>query len=281
MYLLIFIVLSQLSIATSLNSYNTDFTIVGQKVVVDIILNFSSSESMDFLFKLPEDAQLIEVYLDNEKIVPDGKTATIPLAARTEQLKVSYVTESFLDIAGNGYFTADIKIPFDTSLAETKLTLPLGAILAKSVEEGTSAYPKPSKIETDGQQITITWVKNNAMEGESMPFFVIYKIDKNTAVYFLTAFIIILVVVLIFVLRFKRTVKKIIKKTSMEKHLKEDEQQIVNILKKRKGSCEQGTLRVITGFSKASLSRLLKELEDRKIIYKEKRGKKNVIFLRR
>jgi uncharacterized membrane protein len=66
----------------------------------------------------------------------------------------------------------------------------------------------------------------------------------------------------------------------MLKHLKDDEQQIVRILKKRKGSCEQGTLRVVTGFSKASLSRLISELEARKIIYKEKRGKKNLIFLK-
>jgi uncharacterized membrane protein len=39
-------------------------------------------------------------------------------------------------------------------------------------------------------------------------------------------------------------------------------------------------LRVITGFSKAKLSGLLKELEERNVVYKEKRGKKNLVFLR-
>ena len=65
-----------------------------------------------------------------------------------------------------------------------------------------------------------------------------------------------------------------------EKHLKEDEKQIVNILKEREGNCEQGTLRVVSGFPKSTLSRILKELEERNIIHKEKRGKKNMVFLR-
>jgi len=65
-----------------------------------------------------------------------------------------------------------------------------------------------------------------------------------------------------------------------EKHLKEDENQIVNILKQREGKSEQGTLRIVSGFPKSTLSRILKELEERNIIYKEKRGKKNMVFLR-
>jgi len=65
-----------------------------------------------------------------------------------------------------------------------------------------------------------------------------------------------------------------------EQYLKEEEKQIVNVLKERERSCEQGTLRVVTGMPKSTLSRILKELEDRNIIRKEKRGKKNIVFLR-
>lgn len=67
----------------------------------------------------------------------------------------------------------------------------------------------------------------------------------------------------------------------IEKHLKENEKIIINILKQRNGQAEQGTLRVISGFPKASLSRILKELEERKVVYKEKRGKKNIVFLKK
>lgn len=84
--------------------------------------------------------------------------------------------------------------------------------------------------------------------------------------------------------RKERTVKKVSAENEspvvVEQYLKEEEKQIVNVLKQREGSCEQGTLRVVTGMPKSTLSRILTELEQRSIIYKEKRGKKNIVFLR-
>lgn len=64
------------------------------------------------------------------------------------------------------------------------------------------------------------------------------------------------------------------------KYLKEDERIILRVLQSRRGKLSQGTLRIITSFSKAKLSRLLSELEERGIVYREKRGKKNLVFLR-
>lgn len=66
----------------------------------------------------------------------------------------------------------------------------------------------------------------------------------------------------------------------IEKHLKEDEKTILNILKMKHGQCSQGTLRVVTGFPKATLSRVLMEMEVRGLIYKEKSGKKNMVYLK-
>jgi predicted transcriptional regulator len=64
------------------------------------------------------------------------------------------------------------------------------------------------------------------------------------------------------------------------KYLKEDERIIARILKQREGSCEQGTLRLVSGFSKAKLSRLLTDMAERGVVKKEQKGKKNMIFLR-
>ncbi|HLC46619.1 MAG TPA: hypothetical protein VJI75_02655 [Candidatus Nanoarchaeia archaeon] len=66
----------------------------------------------------------------------------------------------------------------------------------------------------------------------------------------------------------------------VDKFLKEDERQIVSILRQREGICSQATLRVVGNFSKANLSRLLSELEQRNILVKEKRGKKNLVILK-
>lgn len=66
----------------------------------------------------------------------------------------------------------------------------------------------------------------------------------------------------------------------IEKYLKEDERRVVSILKQRGGICSQSTLRIAGNFSKATLSRLLKELEERNVVKKEQRGKKNLVILK-
>lgn len=65
-----------------------------------------------------------------------------------------------------------------------------------------------------------------------------------------------------------------------ERYLKEEEKLVYKILKSREGQCEQGTLLVITQFSKAYLSTLLSEMETRGIIEKHQKGRKNIISLR-
>jgi len=65
----------------------------------------------------------------------------------------------------------------------------------------------------------------------------------------------------------------------VERHLKEEERVIVRLLRQREGRCEQGTLCIVSGLSKATLSRLLTELEMRGIVRKERQGKKNMVYL--
>ncbi|MBW2972009.1 hypothetical protein KY359_03140 [Candidatus Woesearchaeota archaeon] len=66
----------------------------------------------------------------------------------------------------------------------------------------------------------------------------------------------------------------------VDRYLKEDERIIINVLRMKHNSCSQATLRVITDFSKARLSRILSELEERGIIYKEQQGRKNMITIK-
>lgn len=66
----------------------------------------------------------------------------------------------------------------------------------------------------------------------------------------------------------------------VDRYLKEDERIVINVLRMKHDSCSQATLRVVTDFSKARLSRILSELEERGIIYKEQQGRKNLITLK-
>jgi len=67
---------------------------------------------------------------------------------------------------------------------------------------------------------------------------------------------------------------------NIDRYLKEDERVIINVLRMKHNSCSQATLRVVTDFSKARLSRLLTELEARGVVYKQQKGRKNIITLK-
>ncbi|HLC67224.1 MAG TPA: hypothetical protein VJK52_06320 [Candidatus Nanoarchaeia archaeon] len=66
----------------------------------------------------------------------------------------------------------------------------------------------------------------------------------------------------------------------VEKYLKEDERSVVRVLQLKGGSASQGTLRIATNYSKAKLSRILTELEQRGVIHKDRDGKRNLVSLR-
>ena len=141
------------------------------------------------------------------------------------------------------------------------------------------------------------WKRNDLAKDDELSVFVQYKpegLSSSDLVW------IVVLVVLAFLAyhyrkewRFKQLIKRPKKEIKMPqpprkkkepnilKHLKEEEQQIIRVLQQKEGKCEQGTLRVVTDFSKAHLSRLLMELEARKIIHKEKKGKKNLVFLKK
>jgi len=276
-YLSLLILLLVFPIASSeVEQYSFDITLAyGKAVVYGTIIQENVSDSIEI--NLPKNKAL-SVYVDgkltkfeNDSFFVSGK-----------EIKYNYVTKEFID---NENFVFDFIAPVNISKLRLKLTLPDNVRLAKPVGTTTSAvYPKPKEITTDGQSIILIWEKMNMEKGNEFPIYVRYtQLNYPFWIYF-SIIVVVIAAVAITILILKRKTKIItrVKKEDMfEKHLKEDEEQIINVLKMKENKCEQGTLRVITGFSKATLSRILKELEDRKIIYKEKRGRKNLVFLRK
>ena len=279
-----------ISTVCALESYNIKYNIIDSNVVVQSIINFTQGMTGTISLSIPPDATTIEVYLDDVKTdaeVRDG-LVIINLDA-IQQIKLSYVTSAYIDKSN---FLLSKIIEYDADFLEITLILPEEAILRKPITDATgSIYPRPDKATTDGRSLIFVWERTDVKAGDEISLFVMYKTRRIDIPIPMSVVVIVFIIGLVIYFYYtkkvaKKEVKKIKKVRKKEtepkilKHLKEDEQQIVRILKQRKRSCEQGTLRVITDFSKAHLSRLLMELEARKIIYKEKRGKKNIIFLK-
>ncbi|MFH1064646.1 MAG: hypothetical protein V1729_06190, partial [Candidatus Woesearchaeota archaeon] len=195
---------------------------------------------------------------------------------------------------------ASMYSPVDIDRLQIKLHLPEKATLKKPMNRGAIAgsavFPVPSRLETDGQTITIVWDFSNIKAGDEIALYADYKMPSKTWPMITTILIALAVLGTALYILFKKRSKQDTAPDTEERsttshkpttphrpidtHLKEDEQQIVNVLRLKEGSCEQGTLRIATGFSKAKLSGLLKEMEQRKMVHKEKKGKRNLVFLK-
>lgn len=285
--ILLFFVMFLFSIATAsaqtLQEYNIDFHIAYNRVVVQKNMLFKTPVSGNVLLSLPEDAEGISLYVDDnlKEAVAENNQVNLELNSSTS-IRLSYVTKELID---RSEFMAALRMPYDVGSMEVSLTLPEDTVLSRPLPQSdiapSPAYPLPDEVTTDGRQIKLIWQYSGLEKGAEKSFFVRYKKEKGYL--WLAALLALVIAALLgYIITRKPKIEKVVEKEDMlEKHLKEDEEQVVNILKQREGQCEQGTLRVITGFSKAKLSGLLKELEERNVIHKEKRGKKNLVFLRK
>ncbi|MBN2111701.1 hypothetical protein JW707_01245 [Candidatus Woesearchaeota archaeon] len=263
------------------------YDIVGSRVFVQAVFNFTQKTSGSVVLPVPSDAETIEIYLDGEKsdISANG---IVSMENPTKEIRLSYITGEYVDKSS---FLLNLPLEHETNYLKVAVVLPEEAVLRKPIKEGSgSIYPKPDKSGTDGKSLIFVWERESLSQGGEFSAFVMYRQKTN----YLPLVVVLLAVIVVlayfgFYKKPKKTRSRIVvqraRKDTKEKegileHLKDDEQQIMRVLRQRDNQCEQGTLRVVTGFSKAHLSRLIMELEARKVVYKEKRGKKNVVFLK-
>jgi len=283
-FVLVFLLAINLSIAATIDSYNIQYNIVNNKVLVQGVFELSDTVTGILKLPVPSDAETIEVYLNGVKTESTIENSyIIANLNENDHIRLSYITREYIDKSN---FLLNMPVEFDIESLEITLVLPEEAVLRKPIKDTAgSIYPRPDKATTDGRSLIFVWEKQDLKKGDELSIFAMYKTKIN----YVPVIIVLVIFLALFAFGFIKKPKKYVKQTKTKKkekepkileHLKEDEQQIVRLLKQRENQCEQGTLRVITGFSKAHLSRLLMELEARKIIYKEKKGKKNLIFLK-
>jgi hypothetical protein len=279
-----------------LEDYSVNMYIAYSKVLVETSMSFAARQSANISIGLPFDARAISARVDGKLIDPvlDGNILSLSLKD-ARNATFAYITNEPLE---GDTFIAAAYPPLDAGAVHIRLSLPEGAVIetrsGKASLQGSGVHPKPTGLDTDGRVITVIWDFEDVPAGEETSLYLKYKKPFTYLLPAILAFIGVLAIIIsaTYLLSRRRHKEKKVsdKKDSakpavnevygIEDHLKEDEAQIIRILKLKEGSCEQGTLRVATDFSKAKLSGLLKELEDRKVIYKEKRGKKNLVFLK-
>ncbi|MEM7816680.1 MAG: MarR family transcriptional regulator [Candidatus Aenigmatarchaeota archaeon] len=162
--------------------------------------------------------------------------------------------------------------------------IPLGAVIADEASlEYTGLkpfYPENGVKGSDGRRIFIEWNFENPKLGEAIRVSAIYekilKEEDNTSIIYLITIIIATFSFAIIFLIIKRRGKEISKVLPI---LNDAERAIMEVILKSPEILDQRKIVRATGFSKAKVSRVLKDLEERGLIKREKVGRATKVKL--
>lgn len=286
-----------------INVVDTNAIVTHTILINDEIIN------QTFDFNIPKGSKGVSFNVDGSYLEPTGESYDLKNVKKS--ITLEYVTDL---LVSNDEIIFNFQT-IESDLLTVTVVLDEDSSLKYAIGKGeitTSIYPSEYTLSSNGRNLIISWKRDDFKAKEFSGLILLEKKSFNYA--FLTYILLILIIILfgystwtrlnknkinksnqsnlgeLKTLRTKKVLRKNIvpiskpndsNSTSILEHLKEDEAQVVRILKNKDGSAEQGTIRVIGNFSKATLSRLLSELEQRNIIYKEKKGKKNLVHLKK
>ncbi|MCX6815576.1 MAG: MarR family transcriptional regulator [Candidatus Aenigmarchaeota archaeon] len=180
-------------------------------------------------------------------------------------------------------FTYRFPITQTTGHYSITIRLPLGsALVDASVLKGTLLKPFDPEFGiqgSDGRYIYVTWNLDKPKLGENILISVVFEqiSEANTAQLMIFVIILVAIIVVLFlVIRMLRRQEK-----NILPILTANERKIMEILIREKGEADQRVLVKETDYSKAKVSRLIKELSERGLIEKVSKGRKNLIKLKK
>ncbi len=259
----------------------------------------------DFSYLLPADATGIKVYDSAGSLSPDIATGDAivitsnfrsPLQPGTEEtLTIEFDTFELVSIVeGEHIFSALFSPPGGSSQLGLRISLPRGMGLPNPISSGarTDIAPLPDQTISDGTTTTFVW---NVDPADELAVFIRYspliqssttlpaavtttftpvpqKEDSKIYWLFVPLFI---AIFLIGYYRFRGGGDGLENKTEF---MKDDERIIIDLVRENAGIVQK-RLGDHTGFSKAKVSKIISELERRKIVRVERVGRRNKLFL--
>ena len=187
----------------------------------------------------------------------------------------SFVSSEGLDRTGTGYYFIK-KIVADNNYSILSVRLIL--------EEGVAANPSeifPANYvsTSDGQMISLVWNYYNVSQGDKFAFFVSLTDTKMGANY--SGIYYVLIILILFVGGFSGFRYFVNKRKNMDKYLLDEEKKVIKLLAAADGKgMWQKNIQSSLNFSKAKLSRMIRNLESRGLIEKIPVGNTNKIRLK-
>ncbi|MCJ7450272.1 MAG: MarR family transcriptional regulator [Candidatus Nanohaloarchaeota archaeon QJJ-9] len=198
-------------------------------------------------------------------------------------VNITYQTSGLMENKGEYFlFEHSKSVLIPTDYYEFEVVLPEGYGLAELNK--TSIEPPDGTTGSKGREIYVDWTEKDPSLGDRLSYTVRYQDlgpyslvkDQITLLAILGVLVLSLFVVFLWKNRDRKTIASILPV------LKDDERETLElIIKGEEGGMYQKDLVEDLEYSKAKVSRLVKDLEERGLIKKEKRGRKNYITLGR
>lgn len=190
------------------------------------------------------------------------------IPAGTKRLNIGFVSKDLVFQKDNVYqFFTNFRPPKETEVVNIQVSLPPGFILYRDMFS-----PENAEKLTDGEKIYFTWSFVNRTE--EIPISVKFQGSYKTYDWILYV-VVIIVLLMILLYSFSHYRKKA--KKEFLKGFFEDEKKVVEILT-REGVAYQNKIEKELKFSRAKMTRIVKKLEAKDLVTKERVGRTNRIY---
>lgn len=205
-----------------------------------------------------------------------------PFIVGTITIETNFKWKELVEKRGNiSFFSMDIPILWNTEEVSVIIKLPDKTLLAEKAILPIS--PSGYYIGSDGRRILASWSFRDKRPGDVIPIRLYYEplslgfIDEDLV------YILIFVLILIVIVGASFIFRKVSKKSELVLSvLNESERIIVDIIRKeKKKQVDQRRIVNLSGFSKAKVSRIIRNLEERGIVESERIGRRNKITLKK
>ncbi|MCD6476864.1 MAG: winged helix-turn-helix transcriptional regulator [Candidatus Aenigmarchaeota archaeon] len=188
------------------------------------------------------------------------------------KIKISYFANNKIEKRKNYFLYKDsLNFPYNTKDFFYLVKIPEGTGLIKGNE---NFFPENASLGSDGRRAVLYWKLNNTTKGNIFETRVAYEplSEFNYSVLIIPFIVIIFLIVIIIFM--KKHHSKIILPI-----LKEDEKKIYEVLLKHGSGIKQKIIVQESGYSKAKVSKVLKNLQERGIVKLERLGRTNKVYL--
>lgn len=286
---LMFIILNSTNVGATKIDAETVKVDLGRISKVKVELDYHDLTSEQISYSVPFSAGGIKAESGGRELKCEKRNLDVgteflcdPLEKENFTVALSYETDALTEKMGEIWkVNYNYNLLKPTEVYRIRFILPEGKGIYQNEKSNLPSPAQPSGWETgsEGRRIYLEWETNPEL-GESLSYAAYYEElsvwEGQIYLYLLLGIVIIALASFALYFYLKKTPKSL---EAILPLLKQDEKKIIKQIMEHGNSCEQSEIVSELEFSKAKVSRLIKDLSDRNVISKEKIGRKNRVKL--